>query len=145
MTFHGLSWMTGNPLLYHDLQINGGVRCSSQKKRLHHEESVTQRYVPNTYPINSYTCHFSCFKKKTSLQGIQENPQLPIHTSSMPASFSHFSPWWRSSLNWDDHSKTTHGFPVSECRSHLFLSRSRLGKLKVVNGWMDKPPTFQFS
>lgn len=145
MTFHGLSWMTGNPLLYHDLQINGGVRCSSQKK----DSIMKSQWHKDMFRTHILLIHtlvtFLVSKKKTSLQGIQENPQLPIHTSSMPASFSHFSPWWRSSLNWDDHSKTTHGFPVSECRSHLFLSRSRLGKLKVVNGWMDKPPTFQFS
>ena len=96
---NGLSWMrTGNPLL-HNLQINGG-RVSDTK--------ICSEHISNSI----YTrVTFLVSKKKTSLQIIQENPQLPIHTSSMPASFSHFSPWWRSDLNWDDHSKTTHGFP----------------------------------
>ena len=122
---NGLSWMrTGNPLL-HNLQINGG-RVSDTK--------ICSEHISNSI----YTrVTFLVSKKKNFLANHPRKPEmLPIHTSSMPASFSHFSPWWRSDLNWDDHSKTTHGFPVSECRSHLFLPRSRRWQVESRE-WMD--------
>lgn len=80
------------------------IFCSSRKRRT----SWRGKYYKDMFRTHfSQWVVFSCFKKKASLQSKKTFSFLS--TRLLNSELFDPSPWWRSWLNWDDHSKTTRG------------------------------------